>query len=212
MLAYLRGMTPNQVSLVSAAITYAGIALIATVRPSWPVSVGVGVLLVLGYALDSADGQVARLRGGGSPAGEWLDHVLDAVKLSAFHLAVAICWFRFYTLKHPALLLIPLGYAVVAAVFFFAITLSDLLRRIARLRGGGTGLMTAMVDPAEPAPVLRSIVVLPNDYGVLCLLMVLLAAHNVFIVCYALLLAANVLFLGAGCMRWFREMTRLREG
>lgn len=211
-LAFLRGLTPNQVSLLSAACTYAAIVLVATVRPSWPSSVGVAILLVLGYALDSADGQVARLRGIGSPSGEWLDHMLDAVKLATFHLAVAICWFRFYRLEHPATLLIPLGFAAVGTVFFFGITLSDMLRRVERARGGGSGATTSLVDPNEPAPVLRSLVVLPNDYGVLCAVMVLLAAHTAFIVCYALLLAANVLFLAAGWVRWFREMTRLREG
>jgi phosphatidylglycerophosphate synthase len=208
-LAYLAGLTPNQVSCLSALCTYAGIALVAVVTPSWPSAVLVMVLLVVGYALDSADGQVARLRGSGSPAGEWLDHVFDAIKIATFHLAVAICWYRHYDVDRPALLLVPLGFSAVATVFFFAITLSDMLRRIERQRAGGVAVTTASVNPDERAPVLRSLVVLPNDYGVLCLVTVLLAAHPVFVVVYTALFVAASVFLVAGLARWFREMTSL---
>ncbi|HJG50865.1 MAG TPA: CDP-alcohol phosphatidyltransferase family protein, partial [Brachybacterium faecium] len=59
------GLTPNQVSLVSAAHSFAAILLIALVPASIPAGFFIALLLVLGYAWDSADGQVARLRGGG---------------------------------------------------------------------------------------------------------------------------------------------------
>src|SRR5206468_3735903 len=78
--AYLRGLTPNQVSAISAVFTFAAIASLAVFRPDWLLAVLATVALLTGYAFDSADGQLARLRGGGSPAGEWLDHVLDALK------------------------------------------------------------------------------------------------------------------------------------
>lgn len=208
-IAYLAGLTPNQVSLLSAACTYTAIVLVAAVTPTWPVSVLIALLLVLGYALDSADGQVARLRRTGSPAGEWLDHVLDSIKLATFHLAVAICWFRFFDLDHPAWLLVPLGFSAVSTVFFFSLLLADMLRRIERQRGGGSDVTTASVDPNEAAPVLRSLIVLPNDYGVLCLVMVLLAAHSAFLAVYTVLFVASVLFLAAGLFRWFREMRGL---
>jgi phosphatidylglycerophosphate synthase len=208
-LAYVLRLTPNQVSAVSAFCSYAGIILIATQRPSWAWAVVITALLVLGYALDSADGQLARLRGGGSNAGEWLDHVLDAIKIVTIHLAVAICWFRFFRLSHPALLLIPLGFCAVSVVFFFALVLADLLRRVRRVEAGRSGVTTASLDPHEAAPVLRSVVVLPNDYGVLCLVFLTLSVHTLFGVIYAVLLAANAVFLVAGCARWFREMSRL---
>ena len=207
--AYLRGLTANHVSLVSAAFTLTGIALIATVRPSVVMSVLVAAALVIGYAFDSADGQVARLRGVGSPAGEWLDHVLDAAKISALHLAVCVSWFRFYGFRSAAPLLIPLGYAVVGAVFFFSITLADMLRRIARLSSGGTSVTTSRVNPSEHAPVLRSLAVIPNDYGVLALTFLLLAAHSVFIAVYTVLFVANTVFLGVGAARWFIELSAL---
>ena len=206
--AYLLGLTPNQVSLISAAFSYASIAAIAVVRPGVTAGVLIALGLVIGYALDSADGQVARLRGGGSTAGEWLDHVIDAAKIVALHCAVAVCWFRFYDLGH-AMLLVPLGYAVVASVFFFALVLADMLRRIARMRAGGTGVTTASVNPAEAASRLRSLLVIPNDYGVLCLALITLGFHAVFAWLYSVLFAANALLLVAGCARWFREMRTL---
>lgn len=210
--AYVVGLTPNQISALSAVFTFASITALAVFHPSWYLAVAVSLGLLIGYAFDSADGQVARLRGGGSPAGEWLDHVLDALKASTFHLAVAISWFRFYDLRHEGALLIPLAFAATSAVFFFAMILSDMLRRIARLQSGGSSVTTASVNPNESAPVLRSLIVLPNDYGVLCLAMLLISLHTAFIAVYTVLLAANVLFLLVGCVRWFREMLQFRPG
>jgi phosphatidylglycerophosphate synthase len=208
--AYLRGLSPNQVSLLGATFTMAGIAVVACVRPSWPVAVLVVAALVLGYALDSADGQVARLRGTGSPAGEWLDHVLDAVKIATFHLAIAISWYRFERPGHAWTLLIPLGFAAVHSVFFFALVLSDMLRRIDRLQHGGTSETTSRVNTDERAGVWRSLVVLPNDYGLFCLIMILLPSHTAFAVVYGALALVNGGLLLVGCLRWFREMSRLQ--
>ncbi len=207
--AFQLGLTPNQVSLISAAFTYASIAAIALVRPGVGLAVAVTAGLLFGYALDSADGQLARLRGGGSPAGEWLDHVLDAVKIVALHLAVAISWYRFFHLSHPALLLIPLGFCAVATVFFFAIVLTDMIRRVHRAAAGQTTVTTASVAPDEAAPVLRSMIVLPNDWGVLCLAFLLLDLYGLFEVVYAALFVLNLLYVIAGCARWFRELSAM---
>lgn len=74
--AYRIGLTPNQVSIISAVHSFVAIGLIAFGSVNVPMGLLIALLLVLGYAWDSADGQVARLRGGGSPQGEWLDHLL----------------------------------------------------------------------------------------------------------------------------------------
>ena len=59
-----------------------------------PPSVGVGIcvalLFALGYGLDSADGQVARVTGASSPAGEWLDHVVDSIRVPSVHMATLL--------------------------------------------------------------------------------------------------------------------------
>jgi phosphatidylglycerophosphate synthase len=207
--AHLAGLTPNQVSALGSVFTFAAVASLGVFKPTIVAAVAIVVALLVGYAFDSADGQVARLRGGGSYQGEWLDHVLDALKVSTFHLAVAVMWFRFYALDHAAILLIPLGFAAVYSTFYFAIVLSDMLRRVARVGVGGSAVATSSANPQETASVLRSLVVLPNDYGVLCLVLLLAPAHRAFVVVYSLLLAANIVFLAAGTVRWMREMSSL---
>lgn len=195
--AYRLGLTPNQATLVSAAHTFVAIVLIATVPPSWWAGVLIAVLLVLGYAWDSADGQVARLRAGGSVAGEWLDHFVDAVKIASLHLAVLIGLYRFTPDLQGPLLLIPIGYSVVATVTFFGMILNDLLKGARGIssthtRGGGTFG--------------RSMLLLPTDFGLLCLVFVMWGAPPVFLVAYSALFVLNTLFLGAASVKWFREM------
>src|SRR4051812_44202085 len=63
-LAHRAGLTPNAVTGLSAVVTLSGLVLLVTVRPLWWEGPAVAALLLLGYALDSADGQLARLRGG----------------------------------------------------------------------------------------------------------------------------------------------------
>ena len=96
--AYGLRLTPNQVTAISAVFTFAGLAVLA-IAPAEPwIGLLVAALLVLGYALDSADGQLARLTGGGSLSGEWLDHTVDSVKVVAFHLAVLVTLYRNFDL------------------------------------------------------------------------------------------------------------------
>jgi phosphatidylglycerophosphate synthase len=202
-LAYTMGLTPNQVTAISALFSFAGIALLALVSPSVMTGVGVSVALVLGYALDSADGQLARLRGGGSKSGEWLDHIIDCAKISSLHSAMLIACYRFFDLEHPAYLLVPMGFCVVAAVMFFGMILNDQLRRVHQATTG--------VGPQEPAKpsTIRSLLVMPTDYGVLCLAFLLLGFQNLFFVVYTLLFAGNLLFLIAALVKWFRDMSAL---
>lgn len=93
--AFRIGLSPNQVTLVSAAFTFVGIASVALVRPSWGLAAVVYAALVVGFAFDSADGQLARLTGRGGPDGEWLDHVVDCAKMILVHTAVLISFHRF---------------------------------------------------------------------------------------------------------------------
>ena len=197
-LSYRVGLTPNQVTAVSALFTYAGIAVIALVTPHPLVGLAVCALLVVGYALDAADGQLARLRGGGSVAGEWLDHVVDAGKISALHLAVLIAAYRYFDVG-PAYLLIPIGFTVVAAVMFFAMILNDLLRR-----------SRSIVTPNGLAPsTIRSILVIPTDYGLLCVAFLTFGYPAVFAPVYAVLFAANAAFLMLALVKWFRDAAEL---
>jgi phosphatidylglycerophosphate synthase len=196
--AFHLGLTPNQVTFISAGFSAVALALVALVRPAPWVGVAVTLTLLIGYAFDSADGQLARLRGGGSPAGEWLDHVVDAFKTSALHLAVLVGWYRFTDLDRRWLL-VPLLFTLVGAVFFFVQILTDQLRR---------AHPTQAPPPADSsaAAVLRSLVVLPTDYGVLCLVFLTLAWPAVFATLYGLLGAGTAGFLLLALPKWYREV------
>jgi phosphatidylglycerophosphate synthase len=199
--AFHLGLTPNAVTAISAVFSATGIALLALVPPSWPMSAAVAACLVIGYALDSADGQVARLRGGGSPAGEWLDHMVDAVKSCSVHLAVLIGFYRFADLD-PAWLLVPIGYCLVDSVLFFGTMLNDALR-------AQHGVAIRSQQRGERPSVLRSLLVLPTDYGLLCCVFVLFGAPTAFLSVYTALFVAMAAFLALASVTWFREMGRL---
>ncbi len=201
-MAYRAGWTPNQVTALSATFSFAAIAVLALVRPSWWSGVLIMLGLVIGYALDSADGQLARLRGGGSLSGEWLDHMIDATKISTLHLAVLVSAYRFFGLSHPAWLLVPIAFTVVAAVLFFGMTLNDQLRRNFQASTGSTVERGA-------TPGIRSLMVIPTDYGLLCVVFALLGSTSVFFGVYVFLFACNAGFLALAAVKWFRDMQAL---
>ncbi|MGV9349496.1 CDP-alcohol phosphatidyltransferase family protein [Streptomyces spiralis] len=212
--AYRAGLTPNQVTLVSAAFTLAGIAAVALIRPCWPLALTVYAALVLGFAFDSADGQLARLTGKGGPAGEWLDHVVDCVKMVALHTAVLISFYRFFDLPGDGWLLLPLGFQLAAVVTFCGGLLTELLKRAAAEAATRAASATAG-DPGGGAPAaappsrLRAVALLPVDYGVFCLVFLTLGAPGLFRAVYTVLAAVHALFLVAFLAKWFRELSAL---
>ncbi len=196
--AFHAGLTPNAVTGISAVFTFAGIAALALVAPAPVVGVLIGCALVLGYALDAADGQLARLRGGGSLDGEWLDHMFDALKVSSLHLALLIGLYRFDVVDR-SLLLVPLGFSVVGSVHFFGTILNDQLRR-------QRGVIQKDDTPGERPSVIRSLLVVPTDYGLLCLVFFLYGWPDLFFVAYALLFAVTTGYLLLSSRVWFRAM------
>ncbi|MEW1757257.1 CDP-alcohol phosphatidyltransferase family protein [Streptomyces cyaneofuscatus] len=203
--AYRAGLTPNQVTLVSALFTYAALAAVALVEPSWTLGLLVYAALAIGFAFDSADGQLARLTGRGGPDGEWLDHVVDCGKLVLVHTAVLISFYRFGELPSDAWLLLPLGFQLAAVVTFCAGLLREKLGKAAAA-GAPTG------STAAPASRVRAVALLPADYGVFCLVFLLLGAPGAFRAGYAVLAAVHTLFLAAFLTKWFRELRALRPG
>lgn len=200
--AYRLGLTPNQATMISAAHTLAGLMVLALAPVSWWTGLLVAGLLALGYAWDSADGQLARLRGGGSLAGEWLDHVVDAFKIAALHVVVLIALWRHATID-VGWLLVPIAFSVVAVVTFFGMLLNDLLKSkvgeaSTHARGGGTAT--------------RSLILLPTDFGLLCLTFALWGATGIFLGLYAALLLANAAFLVLALVKWYREINSLDRG
>lgn len=187
------GLSPNAVTLLSATASFAGLSLIALWPASPPVAVSCVLALATGYALDSADGQLARLTGRGGPAGEWLDHVVDLVRHLVFHAAVGVALYRFTELP-AACLVVPLVFAVVSATRFFALILAEQLRR-RRPSGAGTG---GRIGP---------LIQLPAETGVVNLTILLLPAERAFVGVYLAFLVANTVLLAMSLRRRYRELS-----
>lgn len=193
--AYGLKTTPNVVTLVSAAVSFAGLVVLVAAPVAVWTGVVVAVLLALGFALDSADGQLARLYRMSSATGEWLDHVADAFRAPMFHAAVALA----LVLKTDGktwLVAVALVWCVVTAGQFLSQILAEsMVRRAGRAqtRGG----------------VLRSFVLLPTDTGVQCWMFVLWGVPVLFAVVYTALAVIAVVHSAVSLRRRFRDLTAL---
>jgi phosphatidylglycerophosphate synthase len=197
--AYHVGLTPNAVTLISAAWSFTGIGVLCLVATQWWTGLVVTTCLLVGYAFDSADGQLARLRGGGTPAGEWLDHMVDATKISSLHLAVLVSLYRFFDLASAGWYLVPIALTVIMNTTFFGLILTEQLKlanRVPTSRSTGSWL--------------RSVATVSTDYGLHCLIFLLLGWHHGFLAAYCMLAVCNAIFC-AKWIKWFHDMTELRE-
>ena len=183
------GRTPNQMTAVSGLSFLAGMVVLLAFEPSVPVALCVTVLLQLGFAFDAADGQLARLTGTGSSAGEWLDHVVDAARILVLHLGVTVC-LHLHTDVAAAWLLLPLGFAVVASVRFFAHMLADQLS----------------TEAGPPARRSGGWIQTPADAGVVNLVFLLWPWTSAFLAGYVVLAAGNALLLLATLLRRHRSL------
>ena len=200
--AYQIGLTPNQVTYISATFTFVGLLVLALAPATWPVGLLVTVLLVLGYAFDAADGQLARLRGGGSLLGEWLDHMIDSVKVAALHLAVLVTLYRNFDLD-PLWFAVPIGFTVVSSVHFFGMILVDLL---ARFRRASVGVPTPALAPTDRV---KTLLKLPTDYGIFCLVFLLLGWHSGFLAVYTFFAVATAGYTLLVIGKWRRDVIAL---
>lgn len=191
--AHLAGLTPNAVTGLSALCSVAGLTVLVAAAPAGWVGIVVGLLLMLGFAFDSADGQLARLRGGGSALGEWLDHLVDSGKTVLVHVSVLLAAWRFWDVPE-IWLLIPLGYLFVAVVQFSGILLTQFLLPRPTGEGGARRPSTA-----------RSLALLPADYGVLCVAFLFSGLPAVFTVLYPALGAVTALITAALIASWARR-------
>lgn len=202
------GLTPNQVTLISGSVTFAGIIVLAWADASYVTGAVVAVLLIVGYALDSADGQLARLRGGGSLAGEWLDHIFDTAKLASINLAVAITWHQNYDLSSDLYLLIPIAFSIIQVVAFAGMLLTDLMLRISQATTHPGQKFVPPVRVGSKHPLLFTAMRLPVDYGVSCVAFLFLGNQSVFVVLYSFMALASLGFLVLASPRYFGLLTR----
>lgn len=193
--------TPNVVSLVSFALSGAGLAAIAFGPRTPAMGVVVTAMLALGYAVDSADGQLARLRGGGSTVGEWLDHTLDSIKLSCLHSAVLVSVLRTPAGAPTWSKWVAIVFAVVAVVSFFGMVLTDLLRRNGHV-----------APPERSGSWLFHVIGLPTDYGIQCLWFLTWGWSTLFFGGYAVLAAAGLAHFLVASFDRYRSLSALEGG
>jgi phosphatidylglycerophosphate synthase len=186
--------TPSVVSVISIVFTMAGLAAFLLLQPLSPLLAGLvaALLLAVGYALDSADGQLARLQGTSSLQGEWLDHTLDAIRLPAVHLAIAT---GFLMAGMPILAAAAAVFSVLSSAGFLSQNVGGLLRDNARVERTQVRRM-------------QSWILLPTDPGVLCWVFALWGALPVFAVVYLLLMLANVAHMVLSSRRRWRELAQ----
>lgn len=201
-LADVMALQPNHVTVLSAACSFGAIALLLGPRPALVSGVLASGLLLLGFALDSADGQLARLRRAGTASGEYLDHMLDFAVKWSLHAAVLISAYR---LGEPAaVLLVPLGFQLVALLLFFGgILVAKLHEQSVRGPGGRPS--------RRLSGRVTSVLMLPVDHGVVSSSFLLWGAFQVFLGAYVVLFLAHLALLGAFSVAWFRELSRDRS-
>lgn len=196
--SYVVGLTPNGVTAISAALSALGIAVLAFAPIATATGVIAAILFAVAYAFDAADGQLARLTKTGGPAGEWLDHTVDMGKTVLFHSAILFSLILHTSTVNVGHAALVIGFMTVNVVAFFAWLLVDLLRRASPEQNA------AQVHPPGHAPLLRSVLRLPSDYGVLCWVLIFWGSPF-FWWFYALLFLANFVILFAALPVWFRQ-------
>ena len=187
------GLSPNLVTALSAALSAGGLALLLIAGPHWWSALIGAALLAAGYVFDSADGQVARLTGTGSPAGEWLDHVVDAARTPAIHLTVALMM----VIHRPDLTwlaIVALCFSVMSTAQFMSQILAEqLVRHSAR-------------KDIETSNLRKSLVLLPTDTGVLCWVFALWMFPPLFAIAYTALFLLGVVHTAASMRRKYRKL------
>lgn len=185
------GATPSTVSLLSILATLTGLGTFLALHRT-PVLAGViaAVLLALGYALDSADGQLARVQRSSSLQGEWLDHTLDSIRIPAVHLTIGA---GFLLQGSPLLAVVAALFSIVASANFLSQILGGLLRD------------QSQRDRTQVRR-FQSWLLLPVDTGVLCWVFVLWAFLPLFGMAYVALFAANFLHILLSTRRRWREL------
>ncbi len=100
---YVKGVTPNQVSIFSFLLAAVACALFIHPNYWWRV-VGV-VLLQLSFAFDCSDGEISRIKNLSSKFGAWLDSVFDRIKEVLMFGAITLYWYLYETTEVWVILL-----------------------------------------------------------------------------------------------------------
>lgn len=194
--AYFLGLNPNVLTVVSFSTSILGISLIFLLHPTTlNGAISIVFLLLLGYAIDSADGRLARLSGLAGPHGEWLDHVLDAAKVAAVHGACIFLFTQSSFARSAPLFMAHVAILSTASTSFFAPILRDKLDP-----SGGEERTFSFAS---------RLILLPFDYGFFCFIFLLAPWPDEFM--YAYLTWGGLFFVRtlAGLAKSERRLSRL---
>lgn len=175
------GLTPNAVSLISFTVTHVALALLIALGASAPVAIGAYLLLVLGYILDSSDGQLARVSGKISRLGEWIDHSFDIIKLLTINMTLGYVVIQAAVAADQSLTLpfLAVGLNLLSQpAHFFIVNMKIMLLGI---QGPETDLRQM-----SPATVLALLIRHGADYGLFIMIVLLLPWQEVFVPVYLL--------------------------
>lgn len=162
-------------------------ALLIIFPPTAPLGFAVALLFAAGYIFDSADGQVARLSGSAGPAGEWLDHVVDAFRGPAIHLAVLISLSMIDGIN---------AWVLGSAIGFALLTSGQFMSQILAEQLGGRA-----TPKSAKAGIAQSFLLLPTDTGTLCWIFILWGLPTVFSWFYVALFLLNLVHAGISMRR-----------
>ncbi|GAB3701071.1 CDP-alcohol phosphatidyltransferase family protein [Corynebacterium nasicanis] len=178
---YASHWTPNMVTAMSAALSVTGMILLLAFPPSPMLGLPVAALLAAGYLFDSADGQLARLSGTASRTGEWIDHVVDAFRSPALHVATAVA-LMLHRPEHWWLALVALAYSLVTSGQFLSQILAEaFVRKAGRRQTRGGDLRSWVLLPTDPGTLTWSFVLwgwVPLFAAVYTLLALTALAHS----------------------------------
>ncbi len=201
--AYAAGWSANAVTAASALLSLAAIVLMVSVPPDPVLGLLVGLLFAAGYVLDSADGQVARLGRTGSPAGEWLDHVVDSVRTPAIHLAV----FVGLALQSDSLSLTDSPnsnqWALAVALLYCLVSTGQFMSQILAEQLSG-----ATVPSSSSAGIRQSVLLIPTDMGALCWIFVLWGLPHIFVWAYLAMFLVNAAHALVSMRRKYQKLRR----
>lgn len=175
------GVSPNQLTLLSMVIVISSMVLMLMGgMGNVLVAACVVVLMVLSYALDCADGQLARATKQCSKLGAWLDHLVDSCKIFVVHLSVG--WMLIST-EHihglsPGWCFLAMAVNIAgSALYFFAWNFKVLI--------AGEGLIVRLADESRQNRIrLLQFSHQFTDYGWFPLLFILLIDPEKFALAY----------------------------
>lgn len=196
-------VTPNVLTGIGAFLTYLSMVLLmffaeAGLYVQW----FIGVLLIVGFFFDSADGQLARLRRQGSLSGEWLDHVLDSGRIALIHIATLWFLIRNQVASPTVAVGVSAFFALAAVTVFYGGTLFEKLLPIKT----HVQHEEYLDGPVRRQMLLRSVLLLPIDYGILCWSFVLIPWPRLFFLVYGVLCVMQVVGTSMLLLKWYRRL------